>query len=374
MNSKDIIENLLLKADIKINGSRPWDITVHNNEVFDHILRFGTLGIGETYMDGLWDCKQLDEMINKAMVANIPEKLSGQEKLSLVLKKIQQIINPQKISKVKKDVPFHYDKGNLLFENMLDKHMTYTCAYWKNAEDLDQAQENKLNLVCKKLNLKPSMNVLDIGCGWGSFMKFASENYQVQCDGLTLSKEQKKLGETRCKHLPVNFILNDYREFDPNKQYDRIVSIGMLEHVGPKNYHDFFRCAHKLMKDDGVFLLHTIGGFASVQETDPWIKKYIFPNGVIPSLSQLGCSMEKKFIVEDLHNIGPNYDKTLMAWYNNFHKNWKIISDHYDERFYRMWKFYLLSCAGSFRSRVLNTWQFALTKIGTPYHESVRSV
>ncbi|WP_028857194.1 cyclopropane fatty acyl phospholipid synthase [Psychrilyobacter atlanticus] len=371
-----IFEKLLEIADIKLDGDRPWDIKIKDEETFDRVIAGGSLGFGEAYMDNLWECESIDEMINRVLRAQIDKKLSGKQKLQLGGQKLKQLINPQSILRVKKDVPFHYDLGNDIFESMLDKYMTYTCAYFKDTENLDEAQEKKLDLVCKKMGLKPGMRVLDIGCGWGSFMKYAAEHYGVICDGLTLSKEQKKLGEVKCKGLTVNFILQDYREFDPIGKYDRVVSIGMIEHVGPLNYKEFFECADNFLKNDGLFLLHTIGGIEShaSNQGDPWIKKYIFPNGIIPSISQLGQAMEKKFNLEDLHNIGENYDKTLVEWNKNFEARWDNLKDKYGDKFYRMWRYYLLSCAGAFRSRDLNTWQLVLSKIGRETPEFSRVV
>lgn len=371
-----LFEGLLKVADIQLDGKRPWDMKINDEKVFDKVIANGSLGLGEAYMEGMWECESIDDMISHALKAQIDKKISKKQKLKLGGEKIKQIINPQNILRVKKDVPFHYDIGNDIFEGMLDKYMTYTCGYFKDTENLDQAQIDKLDLVCKKIGLKPGMKVLDIGCGWGSFMKYATEHYGVICDGLTLSKEQKKLGEIKCKGLEVNFILKDYREFKPVEKYDRVVSIGMIEHVGPMNYKKYFDCADSFLKKDGIFLLHTIGGVHSLNssEGDPWIKKYIFPNGIIPSISQLGEAFEDKLNLEDLHNIGPDYDKTLMAWYNNFDSNWDHLKEKYDEKFYRMWKYYLLSCAGAFRSRNLNTWQLVLTKIGNKKPETARSV
>ncbi|MDN3700630.1 cyclopropane fatty acyl phospholipid synthase [Vibrio artabrorum] len=366
-----MFEEMLAVADIKINGNRPWDIQIHDTAVFNRVLTDGSLGFGESYMDKMWDCDDIAEMISRVLASKIDKKLDLKKKLVLGAhigkSKVKKFFNPQGTSLSKKNVQFHYDIGNDLYKAMLDKRMTYTCAYWDNSDNLDDAQEAKLDLICKKLDLKPGMRILDIGCGWGSFMIYAAEKYGVTCDGLTLSEEQAKLGSLLVdeKNVPVNFILKDYRLYEPYEKYDRIVSVGMLEHVGSSNYSDFFKCANKLMKDDAIFLLHTIGSFESTTTNDPWIHKYIFPNGEIPSLAQLSIAMEPAFNMEDLHNIGQSYDLTLCAWYENFHKAWTTKQIDYDERFYRMWKYYLLSCAGAFRCRDLSVWQMSLTKVGT---------
>ncbi|WP_252180048.1 cyclopropane fatty acyl phospholipid synthase [Endozoicomonas sp. 4G] len=378
MNNVDLFSTLLAPADIQINGDRAWDIQLHDESALDTILAQGSLGFGETYMKGLWDCLQLDELVNRLLRHKLEDQLSVKAKLLLGItigqKKIANLFNRQSVAQSSKDVPFHYDIGNDLFQIMLDDRMTYTCGYWKEASNLNEAQAAKLNLICRKLGLMPDMRVLDIGCGWGSFMNYAAENYGVMCDGLTLSKEQAQLGQelSHNQSLPVRFMLKDYREYEPTRQYDRIASIGMIEHVGPDNFSEYFQRAHRLLKDDGIFLLHTIGSPVSQNKTDPWIHKYIFPNGVIPSISQLTASMEGLFNVEDIHNIGPNYDKTLMAWCNNFENNWEQIAHKYDKTFYRMWRYYLLSCAGAFRSRNLNLLQFVLTKPGSALPPTAR--
>lgn len=380
MSYLKLFNELLSPADIRINGTRDWDIRLHDEAVLDRILMDGSLGLGETYMEGLWDCDRIDELVNRITHHNLEEKLGVKAKLLLGAhlgrKKVVSFFNRQSVERCNTDVPFHYDIGNDLFQNMLDERMTYTCGYWKESFDLDSAQTAKLDLICRKLDLRPGMRLLDIGCGWGSFMNYAAEHYGVICHGLTLSKEQTSMGMeiARRKQLPVSFILQDYRQYVPAITYDRVVSIGMIEHVGPSNYSDYFACAHRFLNDDGLFLLHTIGSPQSQTETDPWINKYIFPNGVIPSISQLGTAMEHKFNIEDLHNIGPDYDKTLMAWCRNFEANWGNISDKYDERFYRMWRYYLLSCAGAFRSRRLSVWQLALTKEGAKLPQFARAV
>ena len=219
-------------------------------------------------------------------------------------------------------------------------------------------------LPAGKIGLKPGMKVLDIGCGWGSFAKFAAQRYDAKVVGVTVSKEQIALGRALCKGLPIEFQLKDYR--DITGKFDRVVSLGMIEHVGYKNYREYMRVASNALKEDGLFLLHTIGGNISTKSCDPWIEKYIFPNGMLPSISQLAKAMEGLFVMEDWHNFGADYDRTLMAWHANFIKNWKNLEDRYDQRFYRMWTYYLLTCAGSFRARKNQLWQIVLSKHGAP--------
>jgi cyclopropane-fatty-acyl-phospholipid synthase len=236
------------------------------------------------------------------------------------------------------------------------------------ASDLDAAQEAKHDLICRKLGLARGQRVFDIGCGWGAFMKYAAERYGVECTGVTVSREQIRWGEERCRGLPVRFVFGDYRRLptDALGPYDHLASMGMFEHVGNKNYRDYFEVANRLLKDDGLFLLHSIGSTYSDFQIDPWLDKYIFPNAVLPSVSQIGTAIEGLFMVEDWHNFGADYDRTLMAWFEKFDRNWPTLAARYDERFYRLWKYYLLSCAGGFRARVIQLWQIVLSKHGVP--------
>lgn len=254
----------------------------------------------------------------------------------------------------------HYDIGNDLFERMLDPHMIYSCAYWENTDQLHTAQEHKLRMICEKLELKRGEKLLEIGCGWGGLLAYATQHYGVEGLGITVSKEQRIIALERCKGLPIQIELIDYRDLQGN--FDKIVSVGMFEHVGDKNYRNYFEHAHRLLKDNGLFLLHTIGSDVTINRTDPWIDQYIFPNGKIPSPIEITQNIDRLFLIEDWHNFGQDYDKTLMAWYENFEKSWPQISSNYDQRFYRMWKYYLLSCAGYFRSRQGQLWQLVLSK------------
>jgi cyclopropane-fatty-acyl-phospholipid synthase len=368
---KKIAEEILELTGVKINGSNPWDIRIHNDEFYRRVITEGELGIGESYMDGWWDAEKVDELIYKILRAQLDEKI--RRKFSILVRLFtKRLLNLQSKRRAFIIGEKHYDLGNELFQNMLDKRMNYSCAYWKDAGSLDEAQENKLELICRKLYLKPGMRMLDIGCGWGAFGKYSAEKYNIEVVGITVSKEQVELGRKLCGGLPVEFRLIDYR--DINEKFDRIVSVGMIEHVGYKNYKTFFEVANKCLKDDGLFLLHTIGNIKSVKTHDLWTNKYIFPNGMLPSVAQLGKAIENLFVMEDWHNFGIDYDKTLMEWFNNFVTNWDKIKNKYSERFFRMWKYFLLSSAGSFRSRRRGQlWQIVLSKYGIPGgYQSVR--
>ena len=359
---QSLVNKLLSLADIKVNGSNPWDIQVHDERFYKRAVTEVELGLGESYMDGWWDVEKLDDMIFRIIRADLQNKIKYNLKVALQLSGFY-FINMQARRRAFIIGERHYDLGNDLFQNMLDKRMNYSCAYWKDADTLDKAQENKLELICKKLYLKPGMKVLDIGCGWGAFGKYAAEKYGVEVIGITVSKEQVALGRELCKGLHVEFRLQDYR--DINGKFDRMVSVGMIEHVGNKNYREYFKIAERNLANDGLFLLHTIGEVRSVNKTDAWTHKYIFPNGMLPSIAQLAQAVEGVFVIEDLHNFGADYDETLMAWYNNFNDNWNVIKNKYNERFYKMWKYFLLSSAGAFRARSKNQlWQIILSKNG----------
>jgi cyclopropane-fatty-acyl-phospholipid synthase len=362
INLKKAAQRFLDPAGVKINGKNPWDIQVHDDKLFFRLFSQGSLGVGEAYMDGSWDCKQLDRLFTRLLSANLDKKARGPSHFFNHAR--SSVLNVQTKRRSKKVAEQHYDLGNDFYEDMLDKRMQYTCAYWKNAKNLDQAQENKLKLICEKLGLKKSDKVLELGCGWGGFAKYAAEKYGCSVTAYNISAEQVKYAREKCKGLPVKIVHSDYR--DAKGMFDKVVSIGLCEHVGHKNYNNLMETAHGCLKNRGLFLLHTIGGNYSTTHTEPWIEKYIFPNSMIPSLKQLFTASEELFVTEDFHNIGPDYDKTLMAWFKNFDKNWHKHKDEYGERFYRMWKYYLLACAGSFRARRNQLWQIVYSKGGVP--------
>lgn len=370
MNSyKKAIEELISETGIRINGNKPFDIQVYNENFYKRVLKNGSLGLGESYMEGWWECEDLDVFFYKIFSQELENKVQKNWNfISLVLK--AKLFNLQTKSKSLDAIAHHYDIGNNLYEKMLDPLMMYSCGYWEGVTNLAEAQEQKLKLICEKLKLKPGQRVLDIGCGWGGFAFYAAKNYKVNVVGITISEEQRQVAIERCEGLNVEIRFQDYRNID--EKFDRIVSIGMLEHVGHKNYDEFMAVVHKNLTDTGICLLHFIAGNKTDLNTDPWIHKYIFPSGLIPSLAQIGKAMENKLLLEDLHNIGVHYDYTLMAWQKNFKESWESLKDQYDETFYRMWLFYLASSAASFRSRRLNLWQLVLTK--PSFHQEYTSI
>jgi len=360
-NAKQAVQQILAQVDVRVNGTRPWDIQVHNQDFFKRILEGGSLALGESYMDGWWSCAKLDQLFDRMLSARLDKKVKKEKRIFMAIFRAK-IMNAQSRSKAYIIGKRHYDIGNRLFSIMVDKRMNYSCGYWENAITLDDAQKAKLDLICKKLLLKPGMTVLDIGCGWGGFAKWAAERYDVKVLGITVSHEQVKFATEYCKELDVKIELQDYREL--KGEFDRIVSIGMFEHVGSKNYKTFMKVVHRCLKADGLFLLHTIAGNTSVHSMDPWIRKYIFPNSMLPSAKQISSASEGILMLEDWHSFGQYYDQTLMAWHQNFTRNWDKIKDMYDNRFYRMWTYYLLLCAGTFRSRRNQLWQIVFSKKG----------
>lgn len=354
---------LLEQAGIQVNGSQPWDLQVKNPAFYARVLRDQALGLGESYLDGWWECEAIDEFVARAYRARLDQKITGNWKLAAQAL-LARVINRQSSARAYQVGERHYDLGNDLYTAMLDKRLNYTCAYWKNARNLDEAQEAKLDLICRKIGLKPGMQVLELGCGWGSFAKYAAEKYGASVLGVTVSKEQVALGMELCRGLPVELRLQDYREVQG--QFDAVISIGIMEHVGPHNYPTYMQVVERCLKPGGIGFIHTIGANKSLTSGEPWTDRYIFPNGVLPSIRNLAAAMENRFVIEDLQNIGPHYDPTLMAWYANFEAAWPELKPKYGERFFRMWRYYLLSSAGGFRSRNQQLWQIVFTRQGTP--------
>lgn len=355
------IADLLAQAGIRIDGDAPWDIHVHDPEFYRRVLLRGSLGLGEAYMDGLWDAPRLDEFFDRVLRADLDQKLGGLHRVRIAIAALANLLSNRQSHQRAYDVGRqHYDIGNDVFAAMLDPSMTYSCGYWANADNLEQAQHDKLDLICRKLELKPGERLLEIGCGWGSLARHAAQHYGVEVFGITVSREQLALARERCAGLPVELELMDYR--DIRGRFDKAVSVGMFEHVGEKNYPVYFDTVRRLLTDQGLFLLHTIGSAITTRYTEPWTDKYIFPNGRVPSAALLSTALERRFLILDWHNFGRDYDTTLMAWRENFERAWPRLSKHYDKRFHRMWTYYLLSSAGLFRSQQGQLWQLVLGK------------
>mgnify|MGYP001163445657 FL=1 len=356
---QDHIESLFTLADIRVNGERPWDIRVHNASLFSKIVKNGSLALGESYRDGWWDCDALDQFFHRVFSARLDEKVTPVF-LASVLGSL--FMNMQNKARSLLVVKKHYDLPPQLYMSFLDPYNQYTCAYFKDAGDLNTAQERKLGLICEKLMLGPEDTVLDVGCGWGGFARFAAENYGCSVTGITISGEQARYAREFCRGLPVEIVQSDYRDF--HGTFDKVLVCGMIEHVGYKNYRKLMEMVCSSLKQNGLFLLQTIGKNISTKMGDPWIDRYIFPNGLIPSVRQITSAAEGLFRLEDWHFMGDHYDRTLMAWYENFARNWERIKSDYDDKLFSIWKYYFLSCAGSFRSRMNDLWQIVFSKNG----------
>ncbi len=358
------VRKLLTQAGIAVNGKKPWDIAVHDPRFYRRVLAQGSLGLGESYMDGWWDCKKLDVFFEKIIRARIEEHLPHSLSFALHVLK-SRVLNLQTKRRATRVAKEHYDLGNDFYMAFLDPYNQYTCGYFKDTKDLNRAQEQKLDLICRKLQLKKEDHVLDVGCGWGGFAKYAAKKYGCRVTGITISKEQAAFAREFCRGLPVEIRLTDYR--DLKGSFDKVLICGMIEHVGYKNYRRILRKVWQCLKEDGLFLLHTIGTTVSVTtSTDPWTTRYIFPNSMLPSVSQIGRAIEGLFVMEDWHNFGAYYAPTLRAWYRNFVKSWPVFRKRYGERFFRMFEYYLLSFAGAFEVRCPQLWQVVLSKNGVP--------
>ena len=361
--AEQITRRLLARAGVAVGGDAPWDVHVHNGAFYARVLGGGHLALAESYMDGWWDAPALDELIQKLLEAELDRRVKADPQ-SMIVGLRCRLMNPQSRRRAFEVGKRHYDIGNDLFRIMLDRRLVYSCAYWRDATSLDEAQEAKLDLICRKLELEPGMRLLDVGCGWGSLLQYAAERYGVEGVGVTISREQAELATERCRGLPVTIRLEDYRSI--RDEFDRVASVGMVEHVGWRNYATFMETVYRALKPGGLFLLHTIGSNRSTRHADPWLERYIFPNSMLPSLAQLSAASEPYFIAEDVHNFGPYYERTLIEWDRRFRERWDEIAGSYGERFYRMWRYYLLSSAAGFRVRRIQLWQLLLAKPPRP--------
>ncbi|MGC6520757.1 MAG: cyclopropane fatty acyl phospholipid synthase [Candidatus Puniceispirillaceae bacterium] len=370
------VKNLAALAGVTVNGAGAGDIRIKDKRTFTLVARQGTLGLGEAYMAGYWDCDDLETFFEKVFTANLGR--SVKEGAGVVWTRILgRLTNIQTASNTRNLADTHYNVSNEMFEAMLGPTMAYSCAYWPEAADLDTAQLAKYDLVCRKLGLTENDRLLDIGCGWGGFARYAAATYGCHVTGLTISGEQARYARELCRGLPVTILCRDYRHMpdclDGDTTFTKVSSIGMFEHVGHKNYRLFMRQVADRLVDDGLCLLHTIGCYRTLDfASSPWIEKYIFPSSMLPSLSHVSQASEGLLVLEDLQDIGYNYHRTLMCWHDRFEDYWhrrthgqplpKVWGS--EDVFYRMWRFYLISTATSFRLRRTPVWQFVFSKHG----------
>lgn len=357
IRARRLIERWLTTAGIELNGHRHHDIQVHHPGFYTRVLQSGSLGLGESYMEGWWSCERIDQLIERLLRANLGSRAhTRSEKLFYKLQ--SGLSNLQSRTRARIVGRQHYDFGNDLFEAMLDETLCYSCGYWKKAQNLHEAQRAKLDLAARKLKLEPGMRVLDIGCGCGSFARHAAQHYGVHVTGVTISREQARLAQERCEGHNVDILFKDYRDIEG--RFDRIVSIGMFEHVGQKNYRTYFETLKRLLIEEGLCMVHTIGSNNSRIIADPFIDKYIFPNGVLPSIARIAKASEETLVMEDWQNFGADYDRTLMAWLENLEQAWPSLP--YEQTTQRMFRFYLAGCAGAFRVRDLQLWQIVFSR------------
>lgn len=373
---ESLVRTLLEHAGIAVDGPAPHDLRVHDARFYERVVADGSLGLGESYMDGWWSCAQLDEFFCRLLRARLDTKVRLPWRQVLAAA-VARVLNRQSSGRAVQVADVHYNLGLEFFEAVMDPHMAYSCGYWKDAKTLEQAQEAKLDLICRKLQLSGRDRVLDIGCGWGSFVAFAAERYGAASVGVTISAPQADYARRRCAGMPVTIEATDYRTISRRRhgRFDKVVSIGMFEHVGPKNYRTFMRVVDDVLADDGLFLLHTIGDNVSRMRCDAWLDRYIFPNGVAPSVRQIGRAIEGIFVMEDWHNFGPDYYPTLMAWCDNLRKHAGELSLELSlprEKFFRMWEYFFTSFASAFKTRTLQLWQIVLSKGTIPAYVSVR--
>ena len=329
-------------------ATRPGTSRSHDERLYQRVLRDGTLGVGETFVDGWWDCDALDQMIDKVVRADLPSTLG--KSWVLVAHAVRRSLFNRQAARAFEVGERHYDIGNDLYRAMLGPRMVYTCAYWRRRDNLDAAQEAKLDLVCRKIGAAPGMRVLDLGCGWAGFASFAAEHYGASVVGYTVSREQVAWAKQHYGHLPIDIRLDDYR--NATGTYDAVVSIGLMEHVGPKNHRAYMEQAVRCLAPGRRRVhphhrRHRRAGARSI----PGSRSTSSPTRSLPSLGQLATAMEGVARPRGRAQHRPALRPTLMAWWQNFDAAWPSLRDKYGDRFYRMWKYYLLVSAAYFRAR-----------------------
>lgn len=343
-------------------GTPQTTVTFHNSKLLKKLALSPSLTFGEGYMDGdieiegsIMDILQGFYLSSKALHAH-----PHLRHLTGFLKNRQERINKKEAIA---NAQHHYDIGNDFYKLWLDKTLAYTCAYFTHQDDsLEQAQRQKFELICRKIRLQEGHSLMDIGCGWGGFIFHAVEKYNVTATGVVAAKEQGEYIRREAKRRgiedKVNVIIDDWRQ--ATGTYDRVVSIGVMEHVGEAQYPEYFGMYKKLLKEDGIAFLHTIGRMES-QTDDPWIRKYIFPGGHLPTLASLSDhAAQQRFVITDVENLWQHYAKTLAFWKENFEEHVPEITEMFDERFIRMWRLYLLGSEAGFRWGGIHLWQIVL--------------
>ncbi|XP_021964854.2 cyclopropane-fatty-acyl-phospholipid synthase [Folsomia candida] len=368
-----IVIKKLDQVGITINKGGPCDIKNRNfmtsqDTVYIRAINEGILGFGESYMDGDWDAEDIPAVFYKIFANDAPILRMFMNPWNRFLYYMQfSFFNLQTKQRVYDVAKIHYDLGNEFFENMLDSTMNYTCGYFKDTDNLEKAQLAKMDFVAAKLGIKQGMTVLDIGCGFGGMARHLAINYGATVTAVTISKEQATFAQQACRGLPVTVKVMDYR--DVSGTYDRVVSLGDLEHIGPANYGTFFKTVSRCLKEDGLCLIHCMGNYHDVMpHQEPFSAKYVFPGACLPYYTEVMGSLQNLFLIEDWHNFGNDYNLTSVAWRDNFIRNWPKLQQldkiKYDDRFYRMWTFYLGVAIALYKARKIQLWQIVLSKHG----------
>lgn len=353
-------ELLLSSADIRIDGERPWDIRVRDRRAFIHALCLGSLGFGDGYVAGWWTCDDLEEMAFRLARARLEERVAERLPRALATRLLATLLNQQTPLGSLQVARRHYDLGNDLFLAFLGARKNYSCGYFDETHDLDVAQTQKLELLCRKLRLAPGERLLDIGGGWGEFARYAAQHHGVRVTSINISDEQLRFAREYCRGLDVELVRCDYR--DMAGRFDKVAAIAMFTHVGYRNYRAFFHKVHELLDPDGVFVMEGIWGSVATKTLDAWMEKHIFPRSQLPSAAQTFSASEGLFSVEHLHNFGHAYAKTLRAWKQNLERAWPSLRARYDDAVLRVFQYYFQMCAGYFRARAVHNWQLVYTK------------
>lgn len=362
-NSREfwIISNLLEKMDIQVGGNRAWDIQIHSPDFARRVMTMGGLGLGDSYIEGDWDANSVDSFINHILRARLDKEIkSFGMSISSLKSRFHSLAKgqkPWKFQDVLRNLP------NEFFEAILGTNMSFTSGYWAaGAKTLEEAQQARRDMTCKKLNLKQGMRLLDAGSGWGGFSAFAAEHYGVECVCISSFKGQHEWASQHYAHLPIEFVQNESLMLDG--MFDCIVSIDRFEHLPQKNYRVYLEMGDRILEEDGLLLLQSTGKNERRLNGKHWFDTHILQNNSLPTIAQIAGATNGLFVMEDMHNFGSDYDKTLMAWYQNFEAAWPALQKQYkfDEKLYRTWKYYLLSSAGAYRANDLQQWQCIFSK------------
>ena len=360
-----VISELLAGAAVRINGDAPWDIQVYDEKVYRLILTQGSLGLGRAYMEGLWDSDQLDETFHRLLAADIDTKMVGWARVRLLGEVLRQrLFNLQSPQRAFQVAEQHYDIGNDVFESMLDSRMIYSCAYWEHASSLEQAQQHKLDMICRKLQLQPGERLLEIGCGWGGLAGHLADR-GAEVDAISLSDAQ--LAWARRHHMGPRFLKQDYR--DTAGSYDGIVSVEMVEALGREYWPTFMDCVARNLKPGGRAAIQFISIrddlFDAYAASADFIQAYIFPGGLLIRTSEFRRLAEARGLAwQDQVDFGPDYAETLKTWRVNFNNAVVegCLPPGFDARFVELWRFYLLYCEGGFRGGGIDVHQVTLVK------------